>query len=400
MSATERAVRVAKSLSQNCDMLYVFTLGREGIPSKWIDSELEADFLKDLPINIKIIEINSLFKNILFIDKKNGLTMENILGTFSYILTSDLGLFWTLRLCKDLKKYAKELSPKYLIFTCPFFLPILLGVILKRKLSIPYLIDYRDLWFNKPMGHFTIIGKYFSYIIEKFSNKRALLITTISKTYINELVGSNQNKLILYNFNNKINNFKFEKKNNLDHFNIVYIGSIYKGQRSFKPILQALALIDKEIRDNIYINYYGDQGDILKKEFNEYCDLNLNFYDNGRVLKENINRLIAESDMLISLVHTDEVTSKLSVRGIMTGKIFEYLVSKKPVLNIAPKNAELVEFFKEFGQNQVFSHTANDIVGISKTILYVKKSRKIIDIKELPTWDEYFNEFWCKFNKS
>ncbi|HSQ46448.1 MAG TPA: glycosyltransferase, partial [Lutibacter sp.] len=53
-----------------------------------------------------------------------------------------------------------------------------------------------------------------------------------------------------------------------------------------------------------------------------------------------------------------------SAKGIITGKIFEYLMAKRPVLAIAPLNGDLAEIIKETNSGIVIDF--GDIVALKK----------------------------------
>jgi hypothetical protein len=56
-----------------------------------------------------------------------------------------------------------------------------------------------------------------------------------------------------------------------------------------------------------------------------------------------------------------------SAKGILTGKIFEYLMAKRPILSIAPNNGDLAEILNNSNAGNVVDF--NDEINLKKHIL-------------------------------
>jgi glycosyltransferase involved in cell wall biosynthesis len=61
-----------------------------------------------------------------------------------------------------------------------------------------------------------------------------------------------------------------------------------------------------------------------------------------------------------------------SAKGIITGKIFEYLIAKRPILSIAPTNGDLAEILKETNGGLVVDFGNNQTLKSAILNLYAK----------------------------
>ncbi|MEK7698817.1 MAG: hypothetical protein AAB332_00285 [Planctomycetota bacterium] len=74
----------------------------------------------------------------------------------------------------------------------------IIGGVLKRRLLVFWVADYRDLWY----GNYFYSGKwtftYLEYLIENFFVKKADFITTVSDTLKDSLISRFGNKVATY----------------------------------------------------------------------------------------------------------------------------------------------------------------------------------------------------------
>ncbi len=127
---------------------------------------------------------------------------------------------------------------------------------------------------------------------------------------------------------------------------ISYLGTIYPKRRDPSILFQAVneLIEEKKItKRDIEINFYGNNKkeltDIIeKKKYNKFNIINIK----GFVSREQSLKIQKESDLLLFLEWNDP-----SAKGVLTGKLFEYLVSGTPILalGISKENAagEVIE---------------------------------------------------------
>jgi hypothetical protein len=72
-----------------------------------------------------------------------------------------------------------------------------------------------------------------------------------------------------------------------------------------------------------------------------------------------------DADLLLSLIHTDRVSSDPAVTGHMSTKIYDYFLSGNPILNIGPVNADVNRLAAEIGHAGFHSLPADDTAGIA-----------------------------------
>ena len=225
---------------------------------------------------------------------------------------------------------------------------------LKQKYpDIQWIADFRDLW---AYNHISPAKGLLGYL-EKQKEKKILSnvdkiitvsnpLTSIMKdVYKEKMIFTIENGFDPKEFPNWQHNIKNKPK--IDNKMIIsYLGTIYPKKRDPSILFEAVnELIEEKIidKDSIEIDFYGDNKkqllDIIEpKNYNKYSIINIK----GFVSREESLHIQKQSDLLLLLEWNDP-----SARGVLTGKLFEYIVSGTPIIavGISNKNAagEVIE---------------------------------------------------------
>ena len=214
---------------------------------------------------------------------------------------------------------------------------IVAGILSKRN-GCNWVADYRDLWIEghiyPGMWPFTVLEKYLE---KKYVGNYADIITTVSQPLANTL--QNKFHVPVYVIENGYDEddyckefppyFKNKKKR------IVYTGTIYSGKQDPSPLFAAIASMvqsDKSIRqkmsDEFEVLFFGSESDWLNSLIKKYKVQAWVKYM-GKVNRIDALRIQKQADILLFIEWENGI-----VDGILTGKLFEYLAMKKPILGI------------------------------------------------------------------
>jgi len=143
-----------------------------------------------------------------------------------------------------------------------------------------------------------------------------------------------------------------------DRFRLTHAGSFF-GKRDPKPFLQALA--DAGL-DDVTVRFLGDfrPGD---REFMESLGLADRVELIDHVPRRESLRLQRDSDALLLLI--PEAGGR--GRGVLSGKVFEYLAAERPVLAVVPPDGAAAELVRETGAGLVAP--PEDVPAIRDAIL-------------------------------
>ena len=143
-----------------------------------------------------------------------------------------------------------------------------------------------------------------------------------------------------------------------DRFRLTHAGSFF-GKRDPKPFLRALAESGLE---DITVRFVGDfrPGD---REFVESLGLGDRVEVIDYVPRRESLRLQRDSDALLLLI--PEAGGR--GRGVLSGKVFEYLAAERPVLAVVPPDGAAAELVRETGAGLVAG--PDDVPGIRDALL-------------------------------
>ena len=202
---------------------------------------------------------------------------------------------------------------------------------LHSEFKLPWIADYRDLWSQRDYRSFAVSSermwleqKYESRIIQS-----ADVLTTVSKPLADDLEQFHRKKTDVI-----FNGFDPEKINSgiklRDKFTITYTGALYS-KESQDPTLLFTALSElindrNIIESDIQVDFYGPYSDWLDEEISAFNLQNI-VIQHGSVPKDEALLLQRSSQILFVLLWSAE-----NGEGILTGKFFEYLGAKRPIL--------------------------------------------------------------------
>ena len=230
-------------------------------------------------------------------------------------------------------KLIKKNNIDVIFATGPVWTTFLIGFLLKKKTKKPLIVDFRDPWINNfNMKYPTKFHEFIEKSLEKNMVTQANYITVVSDLIKDDLI--KRYPFVASKIETITNGFDPEDFENLDllkktgKFRITYAGSIYglRTARSFLNALKELIIENEEMQKNIEVVFagnYGKETTVLVRELHleEYVKLK------GYMPHKKCLELIMNSDVVLLLI-----TSKEN----LTGKMFEYLASQKPILAIAP----------------------------------------------------------------
>ena len=211
---------------------------------------------------------------------------------------------------------------------------------LSEKYHIPWIADFRDLWTQNHYYHHSQIRKFFETHLEVKTIKRVSAITTVSEPLAQKLSELHKNKMI-YSIPNGFDPDQINQNTRLSNkINISYTGHLYKGKRDPEPLFRVIKiLLDEKMLDPefIQLNFYGRNENWLKHDVIKY-NLDDIISIHGPISREESIQKQRESQILLLLTWNDP-----SERGVYTGKLFDYLAARRPILSLGYTDGGVVK---------------------------------------------------------
>jgi glycosyltransferase involved in cell wall biosynthesis len=247
--------------------------------------------------------------------------------------------------------------------TAPIWTSLLVGYLLKRKTGKPLVVDFRDPWTINPYKKtLTKVHSRIENYLERKVLTSADYVITVSQPYRRRLIEKypfleNKCEVIMNGFDP--DDFKDLKRQPLQgKFRILYTGSLY-GLRTPKHFLFALQKLVQEkphLKEKIEVKFIGNYGKeapaiVDKLELNNIVQ----FF--GYMPHEKCLDLMVNSHILLLIVASEGNKTA----GIVTGKLFEYLVSGRPVLALAAKEGIVANIIQSANAGVVVSSNVEAI---------------------------------------
>ena len=216
---------------------------------------------------------------------------------------------------------------------------------LKREIKILWIADFRDLWTQNHYYLYTKLRKVFEKRLELKTLRDADALVSVSEPLANKLASLHKGKQVFAVPNgfdpDDIGSAPLTKK-----FTITYTGQLYHGKRDPELLLRAIREMIKEgemEENNIEIRFYGPFEYWLDQEIKRY-HLEGVVRQNGIVSREIALERQRESQLLL-LLNWDDPDEK----GVYTGKLFEYLAARRPILAIGGPEGVVSQLLRETG---------------------------------------------------
>ena len=377
-SGVQRWLKFSKYLRDFNIEPVIYTVDNPSYPIK--DTSLESE----IPLGLEVLkqpifEPNS-FLSIFGNNKKKesaGFLNPNptLLGRFfQYVRANyfipDARKFWIKPSVKFLSNYLKNNEIEVVITTGPPHSMHIIGLALRDKFKIKWISDFRDPW--------TEIDYFQQLPLTKKANKKhhqleqevlekSDMVIVVGETMKKKFLKHNHNIEVLTNgFDSYENSLTIELDSN---FSITHVG-LMNADRNPTILWEVLYEISSEnidFKNNLRIKFIGKIDDTVIQDiqvFNTNNIVRIPYLDHDEVRKYQASSQV----LLLSINHVP------SAKGIITGKIFEYLQAKRPILGIGPEDGDAAAILKKTNAGNIVGF--NNKVELKTAVLKLYKDFK------------------------
>jgi len=267
---------------------------------------------------------------------------------------------------------------KHIITTSPPHSTQLIGLKLKKKYSfIKWTVDLRDPWtdiYYYKQFYPTLISKAIDLRLEKSVLTQADKIITVGtslKTLFSSKVKGLEKKIEVITNGYDEADFKDASRPGPSRFTITYVGTL-SDIYPIEGLIPALKTMQAAGKDFV-LRFVGSVSEKTKKMLvSEIPEKHLEFLP--YVVHSDAINYMQSSSLLLLIIPLHE-----SGKSIITGKIFEYLASGKPVLCLGPVDGDAAEIIKTCKAGKTFAYY--DTVKISEFVKNTDKHPGVSDIK-------------------
>ncbi|AUC85005.1 glycosyl transferase family 1 [Polaribacter sp. ALD11] len=347
-SGVQRWLKFAKYLQGFGIEPVVYTVDDGSYPKE------DFSLLKEVPENIEILK-QPIWEPtaVLFWKKKKeqkkGVSNVGKNGLLSFVrgnfFIPDPKVFWVKPSVKYLQKYLDKNKIDVIISTGPPHSMHLIAQKLHQKNNIKWLADFRDPWsnlyYNKEFNQLSF-AKNKNLKLEEAVLENADCVLTVSTSLKEEFAKKAKRVEVITNgFDDEV---LASKNVILDlKFSISYIGLLPKqsNPKLLFKVLKELCIDNLEFKKNLQLNFIGDISDEVK-EVIKFNGLEENTKFIGYVSHNKAIEYQKKTQVLLLLIPNVE-----NNKGILTGKLFEYLTAKRPILAIGPEEGDLATILEE-----------------------------------------------------
>lgn len=286
--------------------------------------------------------------------KKQSFLDKVFLWIRGNLFIPDARVFWVTPSVAYLEKYIIENKIDTIVTSGPPHSLHLIGLELKQRLDLKWFADFRDPW--------TTIGYHKSL---RLSNYAAKTHKTLEHQVLNSadtvIVTSKTTKTEFESITTKpiaviTNGYDVEKveKQTLDtKFSLAHIGS-FLSERNPLIVWESLVELIAEIPDFKLHFELKLIGAISQEVLDTISKFGLNPYLNNLGYVSHAEAVAHQrKSQLLLLIEIDSEDTK----SIIPGKLFEYMVSNRPIIAIGPKNSDFEEIISNTNTGVFFDYS-------------------------------------------
>ena len=298
-------------------------------------------------------ESKRISKGIIHQSKKQSFVERLMLYIRGNFFIPDARKNWVKPSVAYLSKYIQEHSIDTIITTGPPHSLHLIGMQLKQKLGVKWLADFRDPW--------TTIG-YHKQL--KLTSKSATKHKQLEKEVLHNadeiITTSYTTSKEFQNIANKdiitiTNGYDSQDNSSIildGKFTCSHIGSLLskRNPEVLWKVFQELINENEDFKNNFQLNLIGVVSeDVLNSIYNHQLKEYVNLI--GYVSHQEAINYQKQSQVLL-LIEIDSEATKC----IIPGKLFEYMVSERPIIAIGPEEADVETIMKETNTGNYFNY--------------------------------------------
>jgi len=247
---------------------------------------------------------------------------------YPFFLIPDRQILWFLPALKRASEIIEKENIKVIFTSSAPASDHLIGYFLKKYHSVKWVADFRDEWTNNPLRKFpTPIHRFLNNYWERGVIKRADRVISVSKPISKYLQTLEPKVNKFFTITNGFDRQDFEgirPQKNKKQFTLMFSGSVYNS-KIIEPFLRAIKELDLK---DLKVEFIG-----IKKRVSH---------------KEAVKRLLKADVLLLILDAVDRP-------AVLTGKLFEYLAARKPILALVPQNSGVAHLVKYLRVGEIAS---------------------------------------------
>ena len=276
----------------------------------------------------------------------------------------DARVSWVKPSVSFLLDYIKKEGIETIITTGPPHSVHLIGLQLKQKLDIKWLADFRDPWttigYHKQLKLTSASkAKHKSFEKQVLNSSNQIIVTSfVTKQEFKNMTNKPIEVITNGYDDDAAVDFIMDTKFTLSH-----IGSLLskRNPEILWRVLNELISENDDFSKDFQLNFIGS---ISKKVLESIKNFNLSNYINEVGYLSHKEAIINQKkSQLLLLIEIDSEDTKC----IIPGKLFEYMVSNRPIVAIGPKDSDVEKIIKETNTGHYFNYS--DYESLKRIIL-------------------------------
>jgi glycosyltransferase involved in cell wall biosynthesis len=328
----------------------------------------DDSLLKDVDANIEILKLSiwepyhlfakvnkgkNLKQGVVAKGKKQSWITKFALFVRGNFFIPDPRKFWVKPAVNFLSRYILENDIKTIITTGPPHSMHLIGLGLKKKISVKWLADFRDPWSRWDMldnFHLTGYAKWRHSRLEKAVLTKADEVLTVSDTWASEFknILNREYKVITNGFDES--DFESTEPIKHDKFVISHFGLInnFRNPVNFWKAIKQLAELPQN-KNKLKVQLFGTIDSAIIKDIKSDEVLSELIEFKAPVSHDEVLKAYATSDLLLLLLNDSK-----NAKGHIPGKLFEYMASQKPILALGPNDGDSAKIISSTRTGTIF----------------------------------------------
>ncbi len=302
-------------------------------------------------------------------EKKESQSFMSKLSVFirGNFFIPDARKFWIKPSIQFLKNYLEKEGIDTIVTSGPPHSMHLIGLGLKEiKPNVKWIADFRDPWtqisYHKELKLTSWATNKHEALEQEVMTKANLVLATSYTDGENfKQIGAKNVEVITNGFEE----VKKETEKDQEYFHITYSGGLEMLRNPFSLWKAIGELINNNtsFKNDLKLNFYGSLAEDVKQTI---CDQKLeqNLVVHGYVSHQEALNAINQANILV-LTNFDNVASK----GIIPGKLFEYMATNNPILAIGPNDADVQRILQQTNAGAYYNH--QEVEAIKTYILKI-----------------------------